>query len=766
MSQESGWPHLPRRAWRAFAANPSHFRRKQYDKGISVNPVLDAPLAGIMRFSIVLALLIAIAPLDAGYAQLASTGNFHIVWQVKNRFRLFRHEADFRRQLQANRGDGVLAEERRLERATDGLGWAKDVVGNLCVDDYGNLLQTCDRDGVKESYLTPRDFPVGVSLSGPAPQGAVCAWSFDDGGGPLRQLNAPCNQEVELRVPSGRTTVATVDIPLGDGTAQRVVTEIAVRNLLIAGLGDSIAAGEGDPDRAVELGGSFCFRRFGGGQYYRPGRAGYTGDRSCDNASANPAAAQDWARAGARWMSPACHRSLYSYQVRTALQIAIEQPHVAVTFLPLACTGASIEYGMFRGQTIDDCPSVVGIYTCPSTSPAQLVELKNIMDEVHKQEPQRTLDMVLLTIGANDVRFASLVANVIVSSTTERLLLRQSGGIVSLQDAEEALRDKLPQEFARLRAALKPFVGGNLARVVFVSYANPAMQAPGTPCPGGRDGLDIHPAFSADAERMRETAQFVDKDFLPAVKALATCDGDNVCRDPLTDSMTFVDGHQREFERHGMCVHAPTDPEFDRKCFSPTGNSFVSNLVAAAEDPMACSLPASDYLPYAPRARWIRSANDSYFTAMTYPVGIPETLRPSDIHDALWGVLSAVYGGAIHPTAEGYAAIADAAMPAARVALGLPQPPAVSAEPLPPPSPAPSPGPGPGSAPAPVLTSPAPASIPPPPASPTAAVAPAISSPAAPSAAAAPAAPTPAPAATVAAPLSIIAPLQSPSRNP
>jgi len=58
-------------------------------------------------------------------------------------------------------------------------------------------------------------------------------------------------------------------------------------------------------------------------------------------------------------------------------------------------------------------------------------------------------------------------------------------------------------------------------------------------------------------------------------------------------------------------------------------------------------------------------------------------LKPSDIHDALWGVLSAVYGGAVHPTAEGYAAMTDAALPAARGVLGLSAPPAVQTEPLP-----------------------------------------------------------------------------------
>jgi hypothetical protein len=65
---------------------------------------------------------------------------------------------------------------------------------------------------------------------------------------------------------------------------------------------------------------------------------------------------------------------------------------------------------------------------------------------------------------------------------------------------------------------------------------------------------------------------------------------------------------------------------------------------------------------------------------------MPAILRPSDIHDALWGVLSAVYGGAVHPTAEGYAAMADAALPAARAVLGLSSPPTIRSEPLPPPS--------------------------------------------------------------------------------
>jgi lysophospholipase L1-like esterase len=459
----------------------------------------------------------------------------------------------------------------------------------------------------------------------------------------------------------------------------------------------------------VRLEGSFCFRRFGSGtQYFRPSRAGFVGDHSCENGPTSDSAARDWARHGARWMSPACHRSLYSYQLRTALALAVEQRHIAVTFLPLACTGAAIDAGMFGSQQSDDCPAVLGIDSCPGSSPAQLSELKDLMAAARRVQPQRTLDLVLLTVGANDVSFASVVANVIVDATTERLILGRGGGIVSVQDAQRALERRLPDEFAQLRTALKPFVDGNLSRVVYVSYANPAMQAPGKPCPGGRDGLDIHPAFGADAERLRAAADFVDQKFLPALKALATCDGAQICRDPLKDRMTFVDSHQAEFEKHGMCVHAPDDPAFDRDCFSASGKSFVSNLVTAAEEPLACSYSASDYQPYAPRGRWIRTANDSYFTAMTYPEGIPATLKPTDIHDALWGVVSAVYGGAVHPTAEGYAAMADAALPAVRGVLGLPEPPAVSATPLPPLDPAPAIAPTPQNAPVPASPAPLP----------------------------------------------------------
>jgi len=102
----------------------------------------------------------------------------------------------------------------------------------------------------------------------------------------------------------------------------------------------------------------------------------------------------------------------------------------------------------------------------------------------------------------------------------------------------------------------------------------------------------------------------------------------------------------------------------------------------------SCGIGASEFRAYASRARWIRTANDSYFTAMTFPQGLPSTMQPADLHDATWGILSAVYGGAIHPTAEGYAAMADSALGVARVVLKLgPAVEGVTEQALPPPGP-------------------------------------------------------------------------------
>lgn len=603
---------------------------------------------------------------DRGVLQI---GALQISWEVRNRFRLFREERDFLLHVENARNRSILAAEQSLELQSEGRGWARNMVNRLCIDLQGRVNQPCTRDDVKENYLTPVDHPVTVRLTGAVPVGATCAWSFDDGDGP-QASTFDCAEPVNLRVRYGKQTVASVDVSSGSDPTQRVQTEIQVRDIFVAGLGDSIASGEGNPDRPLALSDEgFCFRSYlgtAGAQYYRPSRAGFKGGRACEA----PDTLANWQRYSALWFNSPCHRSLYSYQTRTALALALRYTHVAVTYLPLACTGASISDGLLGSQRARECPpSKNG--TCQTSVSAQVSELREALTAAKKRQPDRTLDLVLLSIGANDVYFSGLVADVIVDTATERALFRRSGVMASVDDSRDALARELPQNFVKLREALKPLVGGDLSHVVYVSYANPALADGGVPCRGGRAGFDIHPAFNADPQRLARVSTFVDTEFLPQLKGLATCTLGALCRDPEADRMTFVDTHQAAFADHGFCAHSGNDPEFDRTCFAENGQSFNPDIVSAASQPMLCGRSASEYRAYLPRARWIRDANDSYFAAMTYPQGLPAASQPTDIHDATWGVLSAVYGGAVHPSAEGHAAMADATLPAASAVLGL-----------------------------------------------------------------------------------------------
>jgi lysophospholipase L1-like esterase len=591
-----------------------------------------------------------------------------ISWEVRNRFRLFREERDFLIHAESGRGRSILASEQALELQSEGRGWARNAVNRLCIDLFGRVSEPCTRDSVKESYLTPADHPITVRLAGPIPVGATCAWSFEDGEAP-RQSTLDCAEPVNLRVRYGRATVAAVDVSSGPETPQRVSTEIMVRDFFIAGLGDSIASGEGNPDRAIALSDEgFCFRSYlgtAGRQYYRPSRAGFKGGRACEA----PETLQTWQRQSALWFNSACHRSLYSYQTRTALALAVQYPHIAVTYLPLACTGATISDGLFGPQGVRECPPAKTAGPCRGTVNGQLDELRAALSVAKKRQPDRTLDLVLLSVGANDINFSGLLGDVIVDTTTERALFKRSGVIGSVNDSRVALARELPQSFAKMREALRSLIG-DLQQVVYVSYANPTL-ADGVPCPGGRAGFDIHPSFNAEPQRLANVSGYVQNEFLPQLKALATCRSGVLCRDPVADRMTFVDAHQAAFATHGFCARAAADPEFDRECFSVKGESFDPDIVTAANQPMLCGRGASEYRAYVPRARWIRDANDSYFSAMTYPQGLPSSSQPTDIHDATWGVLSAVYGGAVHPSAEGHAAMADAALPAAASVLHL-----------------------------------------------------------------------------------------------
>ena len=81
---------------------------------------------------------------------LGSDEPLQIVWEVRNRFRLFREERDFLLHSESARGRTVLASEQALEVQSDGRGWARNTVNRLCIDLFGRVSEPCNRDNAKD----------------------------------------------------------------------------------------------------------------------------------------------------------------------------------------------------------------------------------------------------------------------------------------------------------------------------------------------------------------------------------------------------------------------------------------------------------------------------------------------------------------------------------------------------------------------------------------------------------------------------------------
>ena len=509
-----------------------------------------------------------------------------ITWEVMNRFRLFRDDRDFRRHVDAESGRSVLDAEQDMAEATEGRGWARDMVVRLCLDAIGRRSRTTACATACGRTTSPPLTTASKSGSrATVPSGAACTWTFGDGDPKPRTLNAACSEAgARSRPRYGRPTMAIVDIAVPGEPIRRATGEIAVRDLLIAGLGDFVASGDGNPDRPVALADEgFCFRRFDvpcGCEYFRPSRVGFKGVRACDSGSVETDR-DEWALLSARWMGGACHRSLYGHQLRAALALAVESPHMAVTFLPLACTGATIDTGLLAGQRSREincgsgtaCPRTIagpgGAASRPhrprATHPARPQPRSHVPDHRRQrhQLPRSRRRHHHRVPPANAGCFAA-------RHHLDRRGLAGDAGAEAARRLRQAARRAAPAR-RQLRA-----------RRLRVLRQSRARLPTAVPAPAAAQGFDINPTFNVGADRLSRVTSFVQQKFLPALKEIATCKASGACASP-SERMTFVDAHQTAFAEHGFCAKADTDPPFDRECFLTDGTSFSESLVDGAQ---------------------------------------------------------------------------------------------------------------------------------------------------------------------------------------
>ncbi|WP_421703983.1 hypothetical protein [Aliiroseovarius sp.] len=294
-----------------------------------------------------------------------------------------------------------------------------------------------------------------------------CQWHL--GGATLQASD--CGDAVSARLPlSG--AVVTLRLPDGRGASRFLAPD----HRIIVAIGDSYGSGQGNPDLPA---------RWRGGLTLRDGAVGWMTRRG------------NLTRGGvARWLDEPCARSFFSFQSLTALGIASRDPHVFVSFLHHACSGAEIFDGLLSPQKnpgdskgynrLSQLNAVIReLCLAPTTDYAPIAEaarggeeplsfrrrngswlspgdrldrgeLRRQRTETRLREPRsgiltcpggrlRAPDMVLLSIGGNDVGFAQLVQYFVAPVIHSSLLV-----------TDIALPDLCPAPAYRVDAAAAP----------------------------------------------------------------------------------------------------------------------------------------------------------------------------------------------------------------------------------------------------------------------------------------------------------------------
>ncbi|MEX2171743.1 MAG: SdrD B-like domain-containing protein [Pirellulales bacterium] len=190
----------------------------------------------------------------------------------------------------------------------------------------------------------------------------------------------------------------TVSLSYNGGAA--VPDNITVNDILIVTMGDSLSAGEGNPE--VPLDGSFSapeWMQVGDTTLYPP---------TLDSSNTGPMLGQpDVEQEQARYHAIAS-RSSYAAAAQMALELERLDPHSSVTFVFVASSGASI------GGIPGELPSVGGGALSPFAGqdvaagydgddpmPSQIAQIKDIIND-------RAIDVMTFSFGINDLAFTRI----------------------------------------------------------------------------------------------------------------------------------------------------------------------------------------------------------------------------------------------------------------------------------------------------------------------------------------------------------------------
>ena len=302
-------------------------------------------------------------------------------------------------------------------------------------------------------YANPKSWRIVLNAKG-ASNTDSCSWFKD--GLPLKGkgINNDCT-EFAASVDFGPDE-AIVELRVNDDS-HRYQEKIKPHDMLVIGLGDSYASGEGNPD-----------------------------------------VKKHWFSDSTKWLDKKCHRSLFSWQSLVAARLAIEDPHRSVTFVGYACSGAETRH-LFRNKYQGAIPKIE-VQGRGNMLEPQLTSVKRTLCSGNWDEKKmlcdgslRQPDFILLSTGGNDVGFGPLIAASIMKDVTHDT---SGEGI----DLDFRYKDRIDRDLGLISADLKQFAveldnafGDESkrpkTRVIHALYPNPLMRdgKNGSFCGRGKD---------------------------------------------------------------------------------------------------------------------------------------------------------------------------------------------------------------------------------------------------------------------------------------
>ena len=271
---------------------------------------------------------------------------------------------------------------------------------------------------------------------------------------------------------------------------------------------------------------------------------------------------------------------------------------------------------------------------------------------------KRPIDLVLLSIGGNDVGFGALALYASIENARDLApIAALAGGELRYgPDVARAYLGQLDKRIKAVRDALVDGFGVDPSHVLQNAYEPIQFDEVGGYCGSQATlGMDVHPSLKVNKARLNEAADVAAE--LQKRLACMARSGAGCPSGLATGSGTgfrFITEHTADFTKRGICARDPTRALMDQASMKMPRRSRTT-------DDWEPYSPAGA-LPYAHRWRLIHNPNDAFLTANTHREGI----SPFDI---LQPAFAALTSGAFHPTAEAHAIVADHVMRHVRAIL-------------------------------------------------------------------------------------------------